>query len=97
MVTQTKRLREALVSHIIYPQFICFRSLAKKSDNHLYIGTTDNCILEGSLQRKLNLLIWGHRKRLDALAVHPDDMAFVTAGHDKVCCLQRGCKLRRSN
>ena len=64
-----------------------FRSLAKKSDNHLYMGTTDNCIVEGSLQRKLNLLIWGHRKRLDALAVHPDDMAFVTAGHDKVCAL----------
>jgi hypothetical protein len=58
--------------------------LAQKSDGHLYIGTTHNCVLEGSMQRKLNLLIWGHRYRLDALAVHPDDIAFVTAGHDKV-------------
>jgi hypothetical protein len=48
------------------------------------VGTTSNCVVEGSLQRRLNLLIWGHRSRLGAVAVHPDDVAFVTAGQDKV-------------
>ena len=54
-----------------------------QSDRNLYIGTTKNCILEGSMTKKFNIVVWGHSQRLDAIAVHPDDFAFVSAGHDK--------------
>ena len=61
------------------------RTLANpaQNDRTLYIGTTRNCILEGSMTKKFNLVLWGHSQRLDAIAVHPDDFSFVTAGHDK--------------
>ena len=64
-----------------------------KSDVNLYIGTTSNCILEGSMARKFSVAVWGHARRLDALAVHPDDFAFVTAGHDKVVAKWRKQKV----
>lgn len=54
-----------------------------QNDRNLYIGTTRNCILEGSMTKKFSIVVWGHSERLDAIAVHPDDFAFVTAGHDK--------------
>ena len=73
-----------LVLKLSSSQFRSNRTIAARSDGHLFIGTTNNCVVEGSIDRRINLLIWGHRKRLDALAVHPDDVAFVTAGHDKV-------------
>ena len=55
-----------------------------KTDVNLYVGTTANCILEGSVARKFSVAVWGHARRLDAIAVHPDEFSFVTAGHDKV-------------
>lgn len=49
-------------------------------ETNLYVGTTNNNIVEGSLEQKFGVLVWGHRGELHALAVHPDDFAFVTAG-----------------
>lgn len=63
------------------------------NDVSMYIGTTGNCILEGSMARKFTVIVWGHSKRLDAIAVHPDDLAFVSAGYDKVVAKWRKQKV----
>ena len=63
------------------------------SDVNLYLGTTNNCLLEGSMARKFSVAVWGHSRRLDAVAVHPDDFAFVTAGFDKVVAKWRKQKV----
>ena len=59
------------------------QNVSAHNDRNLYIGTTKNCILEGSMTKKFSIVVWGHSQRLDAIAVHPDDFAFVSAGHDK--------------
>ncbi|KAL9695343.1 hypothetical protein quinque_014628 [Culex quinquefasciatus] len=49
----------------IYPQ------RPGRNDGNIYVGTTRNNILEGSLQRRFNQVIFGHGKQLWALAAHP--------------------------
>jgi hypothetical protein len=34
------------------------RTIVSKSDGHLFVGTTNNCVVEGSIDRRINLLIW---------------------------------------
>ena len=54
-------------------------------DTAIYIGTTKNTILEGSASKKtFKIAVWGHTGKLEAIAAHPDDLAFVSAGYDKV-------------
>ena len=50
------------------------------SGENLFVSTTRNCIVEGSTLRKFNITLWSHYGDMKALAVHPDDLAFVTAG-----------------
>ncbi|XP_053678540.1 echinoderm microtubule-associated protein-like CG42247 [Anopheles nili] len=71
----------------IYPQ------RPGRNDGNIYVGTTRNNILEGSLQRRFNQVIFGHGKNLWALAAHPDDEVFATGGHDKYVALWRRQKL----
>ncbi|ETN67640.1 hypothetical protein AND_000538 [Anopheles darlingi] len=71
----------------IYPQ------RPGRNDGNIYVGTTRNNILEGSLQRRFNQVIFGHGKQLWALAAHPDDEVFATGGHDKYVALWRRQKL----
>ncbi|XP_061502766.1 echinoderm microtubule-associated protein-like CG42247 isoform X1 [Anopheles gambiae] len=71
----------------IYPQ------RPGRNDGNIYVGTTRNNILEGSLQRRFNQVIFGHGKHLWALAAHPDDEVFATGGHDKYVALWRRQKL----
>ncbi|XP_058063513.1 echinoderm microtubule-associated protein-like CG42247 [Anopheles bellator] len=71
----------------IYPQ------RPGRNDGNIYVGTTRNNILEGSLQRRFNQVIFGHGKQLWALAAHPDDEVFATGGHDKFVALWRRQKL----
>ena len=71
----------------IYPQ------RPGRNDGNIYVGTTRNNILEGSLQRRFNQVVFGHGRQLWGLAVHPDDEVFVTAGHDKNIALWRRHKL----
>ncbi|XP_062700192.1 echinoderm microtubule-associated protein-like CG42247 isoform X2 [Aedes albopictus] len=71
----------------IYPQ------RPGRNDGNIYVGTTRNNILEGSLQRRFNQVIFGHGKQLWALAAHPDDEVFATGGHDKYVALWRRHKL----
>lgn len=71
----------------IYPQ------RPGRNDGNIYVGTTRNNILEGSLQRRFNQVVFGHGRQLWGLAVHPDDEVFATAGHDKYIALWRRHKL----
>lgn len=71
----------------IYPQ------RPGRNDGNIYVGTTRNNILEGSLQRRFNQVVFGHGRQLWGLAVHPDDEVFATAGHDKNIALWRRHKL----
>ncbi|XP_066155707.1 echinoderm microtubule-associated protein-like CG42247 isoform X1 [Euwallacea fornicatus] len=71
----------------IYPQ------RPGRNDGNIYIGTVKNNILEGSLQRRFNQIVFGHGRQLWGLAVHPDDEIFATAGHDKYIALWKKNKL----
>ncbi|KAH1003387.1 hypothetical protein HUJ05_011311 [Dendroctonus ponderosae] len=71
----------------IYPQ------RPGRNDGNIYVGTVKNNILEGSLQRRFNQMVFGHGRQLWGLAVHPDDEVFATAGHDKNIALWRKNKL----
>ncbi len=69
-------------------------SFQGEKDTALYIGTTRNCILEGAARKKtLKIAVWGHSNKLEAIASHPDDLAFVTAGYDKVVAKWRKQKV----
>lgn len=64
-----------------------------RDDGNIYVGTTKNNIVEGSLQRRFNEVIFGHGRQLFGLAVHPEDELFATAGMDKTIVLWRKHKL----
>lgn len=51
-----------------------------------YVGTSNNIILEGSLQGTFTTIIHGHQEEIRALAVDPYDAEYVTAGMDKIIC-----------
>ncbi|XP_046389885.1 echinoderm microtubule-associated protein-like CG42247 [Ischnura elegans] len=86
-ITETKLPEAAGGVRTIYPQ------RPGRNDGNIYVGTTKNNILEGSLQRRFNQVIFGHSRQLWGLAVHPDDEVFATAGHDKYVALWRKHKL----
>ncbi|KAL5014035.1 hypothetical protein ScPMuIL_008305 [Solemya velum] len=54
------------------------------SDGNLYIGTAKGCVLDGSLQHKFKFLIQGHSEDLWAVAAHPEEPSFISAGHDQL-------------
>ncbi|XP_065155332.1 echinoderm microtubule-associated protein-like CG42247 isoform X3 [Atheta coriaria] len=86
-ITDTKLPESAGGVRSIYPQ------RPGRNDGNIYVGTTKNNILEGSLQRRFNQVVFGHGRQLWGLAVHPDDELFATAGHDKNIALWRKNKL----
>ncbi|XP_065211551.1 echinoderm microtubule-associated protein-like CG42247 isoform X2 [Planococcus citri] len=86
-ITETKLNENVGGVRTIYPQ------RPGRNDGNIYVGTIKNNILEGSLQRRFNQIIFGHTKQLWGLAVHPDDEIFATAGHDKTVALWRRHKL----
>ncbi|XP_063975526.1 echinoderm microtubule-associated protein-like CG42247 isoform X1 [Diachasmimorpha longicaudata] len=86
-ITDTKLPEAAGGVRSIYPQ------RPGRNDGNIYVGTTRNNILEGSLQRRFNQVVFGHGRQLWGLAVHPDDEVFATAGHDKNIALWRRHKL----
>ncbi|CAH0604362.1 unnamed protein product [Chrysodeixis includens] len=86
-ITETKLPESAGGVRSIYPQ------RPGRNDGNIYVGTTRNNIMEGSLQRRFNQVVFGHHKQLMGLAVHPDDEMFATAGHDKNIALWKGHKL----
>ncbi|XP_045474568.1 echinoderm microtubule-associated protein-like CG42247 [Harmonia axyridis] len=86
-ITESKLSESAGGVRSIYPQ------RPGRNDGNIYVGTTKNNILEGSLQRRFNQVVFGHGRQLWGLAVHPDDEVFATAGHDKNIALWRKNKL----
>ncbi|XP_037085489.1 echinoderm microtubule-associated protein-like CG42247 [Pollicipes pollicipes] len=54
------------------------------NDGNVYAGTVKNMILEGSIMRRFNTVVFGHSKHLWALAGCNDDDCFITAGYDKL-------------
>ncbi|XP_043269813.1 echinoderm microtubule-associated protein-like CG42247 [Venturia canescens] len=86
-ITDTKLPETAGGVRSIYPQ------RPGRNDGNIYVGTTRNNIVEGSLQRRFNQVVFGHGRQLWGLAVHPDDEVFATAGHDKNIALWRRHKL----
>lgn len=86
-ITDTKLPESAGGVRTIYPQ------RPGRNDGNIYVGTTRNNILEGSLQRRFNQVVFGHGRQLWGLAAHPEDELFATAGHDKHIALWRKHKL----
>ncbi|XP_054286696.1 echinoderm microtubule-associated protein-like CG42247 isoform X2 [Macrosteles quadrilineatus] len=82
-ITETKLPESSGGVRTIYPQ------RPGRNDGNIYVGTTKNHILEGSLQRRFNQVVFGHSRQLWGVAVHPDDELFATAGHDKNIALWR--------
>ncbi len=52
-------------------------------DGRVVLGTTRNHIMVGSLQNKFEYVLQGHCSELWALAAHPTDLGFATAGYDQ--------------
>uniref|UniRef100_A0A8C9B3S0 EMAP like 2 n=1 Tax=Prolemur simus TaxID=1328070 RepID=A0A8C9B3S0_PROSS len=60
------------------------RTVAEGQGDTLYVGTTRNCILQGSVHTGFSLLVQGHVEELWGLATHPSRAQFVTCGQDKL-------------
>lgn len=86
-ISDTKLPESAGGVRTIYPQ------RPGRDDGNIYVGTTKNNIVEGSLQRRFNEVLFGHGRQLWGLAVHPEDELFATAGMDKNIVLWRKHKL----
>nr|XP_045610658.1 echinoderm microtubule-associated protein-like CG42247 [Procambarus clarkii] len=76
-ITETKLPDQAGGIRTLYPQ------RPGHHDGNIYVGTTKNMILEGSLQRRFNQVVFGHSKQLWGLAVNHMDGTVATAGYDK--------------
>ncbi|KAL7641708.1 UNVERIFIED_CONTAM: hypothetical protein RMT77_007581 [Armadillidium vulgare] len=63
------------------------RVVTSGKGTRLVIGTTKNCVLGGTFSLPLQPLMQGHTEELWALAPHPSQNQFLTAGYDKVCYL----------
>lgn len=86
-ITDTKLPETAGGVRTIYPQ------RPGRNDGNIYVGTTKNNIVEGSLNRRFTQVVFGHSRQLWGLAVHPEDDLYATAGHDKNIALWRRNKL----
>lgn len=86
-ITDTKLPESAGGVRTIYPQ------RPGRNDGNIYVGTTRNNIVEGSLQRRFNQVVFGHGRQLWGLATHPEEEIFATAGFDKNIALWRKQKL----
>ncbi|XP_071540935.1 echinoderm microtubule-associated protein-like 2 isoform X3 [Panulirus ornatus] len=53
----------------------------------LVVGTTRNCVLEGTFTFPMRPVMQGHTEELWALAPHPSHHQFLTAGYDRCCYL----------
>ncbi|KAM5298140.1 echinoderm microtubule-associated protein-like 2 isoform 1-T1 [Glossophaga mutica] len=60
------------------------RTVAEGRGDTLYVGTTRNSILQGSVHTGFSLLVQGHVEELWGLAAHPSRAQFVTCGQDKL-------------
>ncbi|OWF36267.1 echinoderm microtubule-associated protein-like 2 isoform X2 [Mizuhopecten yessoensis] len=59
------------------------RMLSQGKGGMLLVGTTRNCILQGTIDLKLDPVVQGHMDELWGLAAHPSQNQFLTCGSDK--------------
>uniref|UniRef100_A0A8C6YBC4 EMAP like 2 n=1 Tax=Naja naja TaxID=35670 RepID=A0A8C6YBC4_NAJNA len=59
------------------------RTIAEGKGDSLFVGTTRNSVLQGSLPTGFSLLVQGHTEELWGLATHPSLDQFLTCGQDK--------------
>ncbi|XP_034294138.1 echinoderm microtubule-associated protein-like 2 isoform X2 [Pantherophis guttatus] len=59
------------------------RTIAEGKGDSLFVGTTRNSVLHGSLSTGFSLLVQGHTEELWGLATHPTLDQFLTCGQDK--------------
>lgn len=64
-------------------QFGPIRTLSQGKGNLILVGTTRNCILQGTVYLKFNPIVQGHIDELWALFPHPTQNQFLTCGYDK--------------
>ena len=86
-VAETELPNSAGSARTLHPQW------PGRADASIYVGTVKNIILEGSLQKKFNMIIFGHSSKLNDIATHPSDVSFVTVGSDKIVANWRRSKL----
>ncbi|GAB6020327.1 Echinoderm microtubule-associated protein-like 5 [Chamberlinius hualienensis] len=58
------------------------RTIAQGKGNFILVGTTKNCILQGTVYMGFQTCVQGHTEELWGLAIHPNQSQFVTAGQD---------------
>ena len=68
-------------------QFGPVRMLSQGRGNMVIVGTTRNCILQGSLHLKFTPIVQGHMDELWGLASHPNQHQFVTCSYDRLLYL----------
>ncbi|KAG6923440.1 echinoderm microtubule associated protein like 2 [Chelydra serpentina] len=59
------------------------RTIAEGKDDTLFVGTTRNSVLQGSLTTGFSSLVQGHTEELWGLATHPSLDQFLTCGQDR--------------
>ncbi|XP_062595221.1 echinoderm microtubule-associated protein-like 2 isoform X6 [Saccostrea cucullata] len=59
------------------------RMLNQGKGGMVLVGTTRNCILQGTVDLQLNPIVQGHMDELWGLASHPSQQQFLTSGSDK--------------
>ncbi|KAK3853408.1 hypothetical protein Pcinc_040052 [Petrolisthes cinctipes] len=68
-------------------QFGSPRMVTSGRGSQLVVGTTRNCVMEGSFTFPIRPVMQGHTEELWALAPHPSQQQFLTAGYDRTCYL----------
>ncbi|XP_028968652.1 echinoderm microtubule-associated protein-like 2 [Galendromus occidentalis] len=58
------------------------RTLVQGRGTQLLIGTTRNCILQGSFELSFSTVVQGHSQEVWALAIHPTQAQFLSSGYD---------------
>uniref|UniRef100_A0A8C0HEN5 EMAP like 2 n=1 Tax=Chelonoidis abingdonii TaxID=106734 RepID=A0A8C0HEN5_CHEAB len=74
-----QKLQENEVSESFGP----VRTIAEGKDDTLFVGTTRNSVLQGSLATGFSSLVQGHMEELWGLATHPSLDQFLTCGQDR--------------
>uniref|UniRef100_A0A8C8VQI3 EMAP like 2 n=1 Tax=Pelusios castaneus TaxID=367368 RepID=A0A8C8VQI3_9SAUR len=59
------------------------RTITEGKGDTLFVGTTRNSVLQGSLATGFSLLVQGHTEELWGLATHPSLDQFLTCGQDR--------------
>lgn len=58
------------------------RTLVQGRGTQLLIGSTRNCILQGSFELSFSTVVQGHSQEVWALAIHPTQAQFLSSGYD---------------